>query len=344
MHDAWNTFASRLRDKLDTLKTTNRDWTEDELVVYMRDYKRRNPNTIAHRLRQLRFMATHPAMPVQLHRDRYALVNSFYLYVRYRETVEGKPATTLINDHKAVRALGDFLGVPREVWPTAPTEPMTDEREIPTPEQVYDLLHADYTPNASSSYDNALVKAMLVLDFLIGVRMPSEGYVLKRTDFRPEHHLLVVTEPKKSLRRRTLLLEPEWVCCSPRHPSLANYLQWRSKVDPEGRQPAFFLKKDGKPFPSKFAMRKFLVEHVQPRFPWFYPYLGRHWCATARLIEWDFDYSRVADWHGHETVDMTRREYEHNARLQLRMHGGDWLARVARKPRSDKGRGHRQTD
>jgi len=337
MQDAWNTFASRLKTKLDALKEPVPDYTFDELVCYLRDYKRRNPRTIQKYTAQLAFMERHPAMPVQLHSGRYALVNSFYLYVRYRETVEGESGTATINDHKAIRALGDFLGIPREIWPTAPTLPMTDERWIPSPEEVYDLLHADYTPYASTNYDNALVKTLLTFDFMVGPRFPSEAHVLKLRDFRPDPHVLVVTEPKKSLRRRTLLLEPEWLCCSNRHYSLGHYLPWRDKVDPERKQEAFFLRSDGKPFPSKYALGKFVNQLVQPKFPWFHPYLGRHWSATARLIEWDFDYTRVADWLGHETVDMTRREYEHNARLQHRLHGDDWLARAGRRRVSPKG-------
>ncbi|MCA1812133.1 MAG: hypothetical protein LC623_09015 [Halobacteriales archaeon] len=336
MQDAWNTFASRLRTKLDELKAPSSDWTEDELIVYLRDYKRRKASTIGHRLAQLRFMERHEAMPVNLHGGRFALVNSFYLYVRYRETVEEAPATTLINDHKSVKVLGDFLGIPREVWPTAPTEPHTDERWIPLPEDVHALLHSNYTPTPQLSYDNALVKAILVLDFGFGVRCPSEAWILKKKDFMPDKHLIVVTEPKKSGRRRTLMIEPEWLCCSRRHPSLANFLVWRKKVDPNDEQEDFFLRADGTPFPSKHALNKFVNDLVKPRFPWFHPYLGRHWSVNARLIDWGFDYTRVADWHGHETVDMTRREYDHNARMLARLHGKDWLNRVARARLTDK--------
>ena len=81
---------------------------------------------------------------------------------------------------------------------------------------------------------------------------------------------------------------------------------------------------------SKYALALYVNEMVKPKFPWFHPYLGRHWSCTARLIDWDFDYTRVADWHGHESVNMTRRAYEHNARILKRMHGGDWLARAGR--------------
>jgi integrase len=192
------------------------------------------------------------------------------------------------------------------------------------------LLHSNYTPYWETSHDNALVKALLVFDFGYGVRCPSEAWVLKRADFHPEKHLIVVTEPKKSGRRRTLMIEPEWLCCSSRHPSLGTYLVWRRKVDPNDEQEAFFLRADGTPFPSKAALSKFVNDLVKPRFPWFHPYLGRHWSVNARLIDWGFDYARVADWHGHETVDMTRREYDHNARILARLHGRDWLSRAAR--------------
>ncbi len=336
MQDAWNTYASRLRNKLEQLKAPTTDWTRDELIMYLRDYKRRHPRTIQCRLGQLRFMEEHPKMPVKMHGDRYTLVNSFYLYAKYRETVENKPATSLVNDYKAIRTLGDFLGIPREVWPTQPTPPETDERWLPTPEQVHELVHTEYTRRPNVSYENALIKALLLLDFGVGVRFPSEAHALKLRDFDPDRHVLVVTEPKKSGRRRTLLLEPDWLCCSKRLPSLANYLRWRKKLDPEGKQEAFFLTPDGKPFATKYAMATFLRRHVIPRFPWFYPYLGRHWCANARLIECGFDYSRVADWLGHESVNMTRREYDHNARLYERLNGKDWLSRMGSRGRPPK--------
>ena len=52
---------------------------------------------------------------------------------------------------------------------------------------------------------------------------------------------------------------------------------------------------------------------------------------NARLIEWEFDYARVAAWHGHESVSMTKNAYEQSARLQEALHGGDWLARAFTK-------------
>jgi hypothetical protein len=212
-----------------------------------------------------------------------------------------------------------------------------DDREIPTPEQVWGLLHTDWTPSPRTSYTNALIKGILVYDFLFGVRTPSEPFALRLENFDPERHLITVREPKKSGKRRRLLIdtEHEWMCWSRRHPSLANYLVWRDKVDPNREHDAFFLRTTGRgtvrPFPTKEAMGRFLWKHVRPRFPWFNPYVGRHWSVNARLIEWEWDYSRVADWHGHDSVSMTRKHYEHESRIYRRLHGDNWLWRAARK-------------
>lgn len=334
MKEAWNTFASGLRNQLEALKEPFPEWSMDEFEMYLRDYRRRQPSTIQCCKRYLAFMELHPHMPVHLHGDRFQLVNSFFLYVRYREVVEKAGPGALRNDHKAIRALGGFLGIPDNVWPTAPTALATDERWMPMPEQVYDLLHASYSPKPFVGFQHHLVRGLLVFDFLIGPRMPSEAYALRVADFNPDRHTLVITEPKKSGRRRTLLVEPEWACCSTRHPSLQNYLDQRDKVA-ERSQEVFFVQENGLPFASKDTLRNFLDENVKPQFPWFYPYLGRHWCANARLIDSGHNYIQVADWLGHEDVNMLRREYEHNAKLHERLYGNNWMARVARRSKTD---------
>lgn len=73
--------------------------------------------------------------------------------------------------------------------------------------------------------------------------------------------------------------------------------------------------------------------HRQPPLPprgghGFRTCLGRH-CANAHRLDWG--HVRAAGWLGDKTVDMTRREYEHNPRLHERLHGRDWLQRIARR-------------
>jgi len=38
----------------------------------------------------------------------------------------------------------------------------------------------------------------------------------------------------------------------------------------------------------------------------------RHWCATARMIEWDYNINRVSNWLGHSNINTTTK-YVHIA-------------------------------
>ena len=308
------------------------DWTFEELFEWLKTYKDRRDSTIDDQLRALRRMASHPVMPVRISGKPVDVVKSFYEFYRYRRDIEKAGPTATKNDFTAIRALGSFLGIPPNVWPTRPKVPRRERRVLPTPEQIYDLLHQDYAADGHHSYENALVRYLLVLDFGIGVRFPSEPWALKLSDFDPVKHTLVVTEPKKGSPRRRLLIEPEWLCCSPRHASLAQYLHWRKKVDVGGSD-ALFLTPTGEPFADPLALSRFLERRVKRFFPWYHGYLGRTWCANARLVEWKHDHARVANWMGHEGVDMLRSSYEQDARIHEKMYGKNWLFRafVARR-------------
>lgn len=335
---------SRLRATLELLKEPTRDWTEEDLVMHLRDWRRNNANehsTIPQRIRDLRRMARHPMCPVKLHGTRYELVNSFYQFMRYRETVEKKAPTAIANDFKAVLALGDFVGVPREVWPRPPSVPKRAKPPLPPPEEIHALLHADYAKNPKHNYENFLVKYALVLDYGFGIRWPSEAFALRVQDFDPKAHTLLVTEPKKGHRTRRVYIEPEWLCCGSSRASLAQFLRWRKKVDVGGTD-AFFLKPNGEPFESKLTLSKFVKDRVKARFPNFKGYDGRRWNANARLIDWDFDFARAADWLGHESVNTLRHDYENESRLHAKRYGGNWIERAFKgpmKPKSPKTRG-----
>jgi integrase len=325
-------YPARLRSRLEATQSDRTlDWQQDELEAYLRDWKGLDPNTIAQRLRDLTRMATHPVRPVRLKGRVSDIVESFYEFYTYRRDVEQKAPTALANDFKAVRQLGGFLQIAPEVWPTRPTIPRRAREILPSPEQVYELLHAKYVPDAKNNYEQALIKYLLVLDFGFGPRFPSELHELRVRDLDAKRHTLVVTEPKKGSPSRRLLIEPAWLCCHPFYPSLAQYLRWRKRVDVGGTD-AFFLKPNGEPFDSKHGLSNWLNQRVKPRFPWFHGYMGRKWCANARLIDSGHDHARVADWLGHESVDMLRREYEHDARIHESVHGKNWLNRAFKAP------------
>lgn len=323
----------RLRSIFDTLKEPDKEWTEEGLACHLVTWERMNPRTVGQRLRDLRRLASHPLVPVKVHGTRMDLVDSFLQFMHHREIVEGKTGTAIANDFKAVKILAKYRGIPREVWPKPPPILEKANETLPSPEEIHALLHSSYAPDAKNSYTQHLIQYLLVLDFGFGPRMPSEAHALRIQDFDPDRHLITIREPKKSMRSRRLYVEPEWLCCGTNRPSLVHYLKWREKVDVGGTD-AFFLKPNGEPFPTKDALRVFLEGYIRPKFPWYHGYLGRTWTTNARLIEWGFDYARVADWLGHESVEMVRKHYEKDARIHQKLYGDAWLDRAFRKPKS----------
>lgn len=73
---------TRLRTTVETLRRSETPaWHWDDLITYLRQYKRRQPSTISTRLRQLAFMGKFEPMPVKLNGTREEIVNTFCMYV-----------------------------------------------------------------------------------------------------------------------------------------------------------------------------------------------------------------------------------------------------------------------
>lgn len=331
------------------------NWTMDEFIQYLLFYKRRKPKTVDDYRRQLNFMARHAIAPVQLKGTRTELVESFSMYVTVREQVEGCPPTSLKNDHHAIRALGAFLGIPDNVWPTCPTVVVKESRWVPRPEQVYELLHSQF--GTTRSYEHQLTRYMLAYSFGIGVRPPSELLTIRVPDIDLDNGVIVITEAKKGSRRREQVIKPRWLCDAENRLSIKRWIEGpRNLCNPQ--TDALFPNVDGHPFTTTEACGQFLKRHVcgderrewrcwdeddprpGPRFPWYQPYISRHWSCNARLIEtayrvkgqWQYDWNAVARWHGHESVKMTMNTYARAVEVNHQKYGDNWLTRAFGRP------------
>ena len=89
---------------------------------------------------------------------------------------------------------------------------------------------------------------------------------------------------------------------------------------------AVFLTPQGKRFSVRYLGKK-LRQNGQKVWPEFHPYIMRHWCATARLIEWNFNINRVKYWMGHAKIDTTLN-YLHIAQEYYEQDQSNWLKRA----------------
>lgn len=322
---------TRLRAMLDELRNdVQRAWTAEEFVAYHRDWRRLAPSTVQGYLRDLRRMGAHPVAPVALEGTKEDLVHSALVYLAHREHVEGAGAAAIGNDHRALRALGRLLGIPADVWPPRPTQPRHDDRWLPSPADVHGALTASYGPRRS--YTANLIRYWLAYGFGLGVRSPSELHAMRVHDLDLDARTLVVREPKKGHRRRTLYVEPDWLLDGGNVASLGNWLAWRDKCQPE--TDAMFPRWDGQEWSNPTAMRAWIAPRIQAEASWYHPYLARHWCATVRLIESAWNWESTADWLGHDKTDLLRQTYARGSKIYAASHGTTGLLqRGFSKPR-----------
>lgn len=302
----------------------------------MLDDQEKAPKTVEDRLRHIRFLETYPGQPVMLHGTRYQFLLSGRLFYAVRKASGAGPGA-LKKDLKSLKTLGKFLGLPKEVWPVSPPMTRGIKSFVPTPEEVRELLHTDWTPNAKRNIENLWIKHVLAMHFGLGCRPPKEFWVMKVDAWDSEAGILTVIEPKKRHRIRRIYVEPTWLAHGTNRPSLDSWMKHRQRLG--NKTDAMFPNPlTGEAFPSPEAFTAFLAGRVKKRFPWWHGYVARHWCSYARLIDGgltDSNYNEVAEWFGHDSVDMTRDTYGPAARTYAKSprYGTNWLSRGFAKPR-----------
>ena len=115
---------------------------------------------------------------------------------------------------------------------------------------------------------------------------------------------VIITQPKLNNSDRIIIPEKPFFT-SRRHKSLKNWINhWKPKVENQCSGNHLYLKPDGGSF-TKDTMRMMLTRATRKIDPNYYPYNVRHWCAVARLIEWDLNIIKVRDSLGHEKIETT---------------------------------------
>jgi len=299
--------------------------TFDDVALHGYLRQRLAISTIEKRLTYARYMETHP-VPVDFRHPTY---ENFIRHMDYREEIEKATSQALRHEWKTMTMFLRAYGIVDD-WMKyrAPHYEPNIDIVIPYPEVVNKFFNYQYS---SDLYTTKLYQYIFFLGFTIGMRPPSELCNLQLSDVRIDgkRGSLTITEAKKHNHRRTLIPE-RFILVSPNRKSLKNYIdKWRPMVD-DGSETALFLTPRGKPFAPDY-LRCQLTEHGQKIWKSFHPYTMRHWCATARMIEWDYNLDRVSSWLGHSHLDMTKR-YVHMAEEYYKQDQGSWLRRAIRQP------------
>jgi len=280
-----------------------------------------SPETIKSRMRSLRKMEEHPYSPVNFKnpspRSFANYMNCIKMYGDYdrsRKNLVPVTKIALVNRRKAWYMCLVAWGVD-DIWPKYKIRKIPDRTrdiKIPTPETVRAILTHKYVKNRDL---NRLIQYHFFFGFLIGFAPEKEFVILNVDDVTIDengNYLMRVTRPKVNNNSRILKLE-KTIAVSPVHKSVANYLKHIRPKFAKTKEKALFINpKTGERWTND-DLRRFLSKYGKMVYKPFFPYLMRHWCGTARMIEWgnqEKAYSKVNYWLGHKEFNQTKTYVE----------------------------------
>lgn len=284
-------------------------------------------NTVNKYLNQAKIMESHPIFRVDFKHPHWT---NFRQYMDYIKQYEKASPHTLKNRYKAWRMFVRAWGYTD--WPGY-TLPKTPDRSkniyIPSPETVRSLLQYKYS---NDKYLNRHIQYHYFVGFMIGIRV-GEMRLLDVADLnlkKNDHHTIQITETKKLGDQRILRIEDN-IALSKTRKSFKNYVDTiRPRFSDPNETALLTDPKTKKRWSSVDRLRHFLYRYSKKAgCTKYHPHCMRHWCATARCIEWKNDNTvllRVQNWLGHKNLAQTSN-YIGLARL-YDQNSGSWLGRA----------------
>jgi len=295
-----------------------------------------HPNTATKNINLAKIMETHPIIPVNFRDPHW---HNFFQYMDYIKQHEGATPHMLKNRRNAWNMFCRAWGVANE-WPKYPLPHIPDRSRdivLPSPEVVNKILSYKYT---NDKYLNKLIQYHFFTGFMIGMRPESEMVILDISDISiddGDFYTIHIVEPKKRMNSRTLRLE-DYLATSKTTKSFKNYIDTiRPKFADASENALLVNPVDGKRWTEANLRKSMLSKYGRQVWPKFWPYVMRHWCATARCIEWAKEdhtvLNRAKEWLGHKKTDQTL-VYTHLASL-YNQNNGSWLRRALKRRRGN---------
>ena len=281
-----------------------------------------------------KLMETHPVFPVNFKNPHWT---NFFQYMDHIKTNEyiDKPHA-LKNRCNAWAMFCKAWGTHQE-WPKYKPPHVPDRSRdivLPMPEKVNEILSHKYTKDV---YLNKLIQYHFFTGFMVGMRPEKEMVILNVDDLtldNDDFYTIRIVEPKKHGNTRILKLE-NMIAAAQTNKCFKNYVnKIRPRFANRNEDALLINPNDGKRWTEANLRKTLLTKYGCIVWPRFWPYVMRHWCATARCIEWKKDNTvlyRVKDWMGHKKTDQTLK-YIQLASLYSN-NSGSWLSRALKRRR-----------
>ena len=287
--------------------------------------------TIDKYLNTAKLMETHSIFPVNFKNPHWT---NFFQYMDHIKRFENATPNMLRNRRKAWALFCKAWGTDKE-WPSYKLPHIPDRSKdiiLPTPETVRKFFQHPYT---GDKYLNRLIQYHFFTGFMVGMRPEKEMIILNIDDLyldEPDNYTIRIVEPKKRGNSRILRLEST-IAVSQTRKSFKNYVDTIRPRFANRNEDALLINPRTVTRWTESQLRlRFLYPYAQQIWPQYWPYVMRHWCATARCIEWKKDTTvlyRVKYWMGHVKLDQTLR-YLDLAKL-YDQGKGSWISRALKQ-------------
>ena len=306
-----------------------------DVELHMDMRQRIGPSTRKNYVNYARFMETHK-IPIDFRNPTFA---NFIRHMDYREQVEHAGSYALAMEwqtmQKFLTAYNIPFGIGTEWHYKPPYRQPSKPRKMPTPETVFAMTHHKY---CKDEYKNALLQYTLLHSFLIGWRNPSELCSMRLSNVNLDDGTITIIQKKKHNKPHTIAPDKAIMTMNTRK-SLKNWIdKWRPTVANQYSGDYLYVRENGKPL-NESQYRMFLQRWVVPIFPDFHPYITRHWCAIAKLIQEKLETGhwnefKVRNWLDHDKIETTMT-YLRDAEQYQRIADYNWFKRVLKCPNTE---------
>jgi hypothetical protein len=299
-----------------------------------------SPTTVKSRIRLIKKMANHPIVPIDFNHPTPQTFSRYMNYIKVEGDYDRYGRLKPVGKHGLKnRRLAWYMCEVAwgfdDIWPKYKIRKIPDRSrdiQIPNPDTVRAMLHYKYVNNRDL---NRLIQYYFFFGFFIGMAPEKEFIILDVNDViidKYGNNTIRITRPKVGNKSRILRIE-KTIATSPVYKSVLNYLKYiRPKFSDVNEKALFVDPRTGQRWKDADTLRRFLTKFGKMVYPAFFPYLMRHWCGTARMIEWkktDTALAKVNYWLGHTKLDQTKKYVD----FAFLFHDddGSWLSRALKR-------------
>jgi len=331
----------------------------EELIPEIRKYADTQTDlsstTIDRDIRRIRLMADkEQTFPIDFLNPRVEQWNyhmAWYKKNKYNENTN-KNFYGLKERKEAFYLYLDACNIPCLFFPyTLPKTPDNNPIEFPNPDIAYKMTKYNYFNDKDLNY---YFQFAHLYNFIIGPRAPSEMAIMKISDIDFDSNTIEFAQPKRHGKIRKIMLPQVFVNGKTRK-SIKNYVDHHrdNYTDDRYSEDYLFISPySGKPFwhenDKKIAISrsanlgKQLNETGKQVYKTFYPYMGRHFCATATLInkyrtKHHDPIEATKDFMGHKKTSTTRG-YTSFAEQYYEKYPYNWFKRILQGRIKDRGK------